>query len=82
MVVRQIGNVERVLGKIRQRHHEFTHVLSKLCTALCRVCVNQQTRARTNEKKATFASLGVSYSTGYGSGRRRVTQLIFLCFGF
>lgn len=24
---------------------------------------NQQTRARTNEKKATFVSLGVSYST-------------------
>ena len=40
---------------------------------------NQQTRARTNEKKATFVSLGVSYSTGYGSGRRRVTQPIFLC---
>ena len=26
---------------------------------------NQQTRARTNEKKATFVPLGVSYSTGY-----------------
>ena len=26
---------------------------------------NQQTRTRTNEKKATFVSLGVSYSTGY-----------------
>ena len=43
---------------------------------------NQQTRTRTNEKKATFVSLGVSYSTGYRSGRRRVTQLIFLCFGY
>ena len=27
---------------------------------------NQQTRARTNEKKATFVSLGVSYSTDPG----------------
>ena len=26
---------------------------------------NQQTRTRTNEKKATFVSLGVSYSTDY-----------------
>ena len=40
---------------------------------------NKQTRTRTNEKKATFVSLGVSYSTGYGSGRKRVTQPIFLC---
>ena len=43
---------------------------------------NQQTRTRTNEKRATFVWLGVRYSTGYGSGRRRVTQLIFLCFGY
>ena len=41
MVVRLIGNVERVLGKIRQRRHEFTHVVSKLCIAFYRVCVTR-----------------------------------------
>ena len=49
----------------------LTYSVNFVQSSLCRIIKainrkkNQQTRTRTNEKKATFVSLGVSYSTGY-----------------
>ena len=63
----------------------LTYSVNFVQSSLCRIIKainrkkNQQTSRQNNEKKAAFVSLGVSYSTGYGSGRRRVTQPIFLC---